>query len=113
MEQDSQYHLGLWSLDGERRSYARPKKSFPSDNFISGVPAAPHALHDPGPSSISPLLGCHESEKSYNTLSRTVHRVPRLWQDQFSFFHSPYTMNAIGIDAMTIDPALCRIKGAA
>jgi hypothetical protein len=39
--------------------------------------------------------------------------VPWLWQDQFSFFHSPYTMNAIGIDAMTIDPALCRIKGAA
>src|SRR5688572_2269180 len=52
MEHCSQYHFGLWSVEGERRSYALPKKSFPSESFISAVPTAPHALHDTASGSI-------------------------------------------------------------
>src|SRR5713226_8562628 len=46
-EQASQYHLGLTSALGESRSYTRPKKSWPSEIFMSGTSAAPHPSHLP------------------------------------------------------------------
>src|SRR5579885_1300159 len=45
IEQLSQYHLRLWSAEGESRSYARPKKSLPSESFIRGPRSVPQASH--------------------------------------------------------------------
>ena len=56
MEQGSQYHLGLWSVDGDNRSYGRPKKSLPRESFMSAVPCAPHALHEPASSIDHPQI---------------------------------------------------------
>src|SRR5689334_22406900 len=47
IEQLSQYHLGLWSEDGDRRSYERPKKSFPSESFTNGPRSVSHPSHRP------------------------------------------------------------------
>jgi hypothetical protein len=47
IEQGSQYHFGLWSVEGDNRSYGRPKKSLPSDSFIKGRPLVPQPLHEP------------------------------------------------------------------
>src|SRR5207249_8853339 len=73
-EQLSQYHFGLRSDDGERRSYGRPKKSFPRETLTSGFCVVPQASHFPaGWSDSVPVT------TAPHHLENRGHLTPGLW----------------------------------
>src|SRR5437867_5608281 len=72
-EQLSQYHFGLRSDDGERRSYVRPKKSFPRETLTSGSCVVPQASHFPAGGSGSVFVTMAPP------LKNQCHLTPGLW----------------------------------